>query len=172
MENADAQQNGDHRDPHRVNGREAMRDAIADTFARAKRKLLIYAPTLDAGLLNSSQAIDALTSLCAGGPPNHVHVLVEQGDRTVRENGRLTNLARRVSDLVEIRQLGEDTPASAEMFVIVDRNGYLHQPDVDKAQCVIDLDDTTRAGAFSHRFDRMWERSDPIASLRVLGLGR
>lgn len=172
MGNLDVQQDGNIREPHRATGREEMSAAIAESIGKASRKLSIYAPSINPLFFNSADAVAALASFCTAAPQNRVRFLVEQGDRTVRENGRLVNLARRISDLIEIRQLGEETAATAEMFMVVDNKGYLHQADSEKAQCVVDLEDTTRAGAFSNRFDRMWERSVVISGLHVLGLGR
>jgi hypothetical protein len=172
MGNPDVQQDGNIRDPHRVTGRDEMTVAIADAIGKTSRKLAIYAPSLNPAFFSSTSGIEALTAFCTASPQNRVRFLVEQGDRTIRENGRLVNLARRISDLIEIRQIGEETAATAEMFMIFDTHGYLHQADSEKAQCVVDPDDSTRAGAFSNRFDRMWERSVVINGLHVLGLGR
>jgi hypothetical protein len=166
------QQDGNIREPRRVSGLEAMRDTIADACSRAQRKIAIYAPSLDPVYLNGSQVVGALASVCTGGSQNRIRILVDQGDRSVRDNPRLIALARRVSDCIDIRELGEETPATMEMFIVIDRMGYVHQSDSDKAQCVIDLEEPTRAGAFTNRFDRMWERSVPIGELHVLGLGR
>jgi hypothetical protein len=149
-----------------------MRDTIADACSHARRKIAIYAPTLDPAYLNAPSVIDALAVVCTGGSQNRIRILVDQGDRSVRDNPRLIALTRRVSDFIDIRELGEETAATMEMFILIDRAGYVHQADADKAQCVVDLEDPTRAGAFANRFDRMWERSVPIGELHVLGLGR
>ena len=156
----------------RASGREAIKENVAVAFESARHQLSVYSPRLEPAYFNQSRVIDALAKLCAGGRPNKVRILVDRGDETIRSNGRVTNLAQRLSDFIELRQLGESGDVPSDTVVVIDRDGYLHQPDSEKAECIIDFSATHEVGALSKRFEQLWERSEPVAGLHVLGLAR
>jgi len=156
----------------RASGRDAVKENVALAFESARRAIAIYSPRLDPTLFNQSRVIDAMATFCAGGRPNKVRILVVRGDETIRSNARVTSLAQRFSDFIDLRQLGKGSGSPSDMFVVVDHNGYLHQPDSDKAECIVDFSVNHEVGAFFKRFEKMWERSEAIAGLHVTGLGR
>lgn len=156
----------------RASGRGALKENVALAFEKACHSISVYSPLLDPANFNQSRVIEALTKFCGGGRPNKARILVERGDETIRNNGRLADLARRFSDFVDIRQLSESSGAPSDMFVVVDRDGYLHQPDSEKAECIVQFSASHEVGALSRRFEQLWERSEPAAGLRVLGLGK
>ncbi len=156
----------------RASGREALKENVALAFESARRAIAIYSPHLDPTQFNQSRVIDALATFCAGGRHNKVRILVDHGDETIRNNGRLTGLARQFSDFIDLRQLGEGISAPVDMFVVIDRDSYLHQPDNQKAECIVDFSASHEVSALAKRFEQLWERSEPIAGLHVLGLGR
>ncbi|MFV1996897.1 MAG: hypothetical protein ACC641_02690 [Acidiferrobacterales bacterium] len=154
----------------RASGREAVKENVALAFESARRAIVIYSPLLDPAQFNQSRVIEAMATFCAGGRPNKVRILVGRGDETIRSNARVTSLARRFSDFIDLRQLGKGSGSPSDMFVVIDRNGYLHQPDSEKAECIVDFNASNEVGALSRRFEKMWERSEPIAGLHVTGL--
>lgn len=158
--------------PRRLTGRDAVADGVARIIGRARRSVSVYAPLLEPALFNTPAVREALLRLTAGGRPNAARILVEQGDATIRNNGRIVDLAQRISDFVQIRQLGEESPATMEMYVLIDRDGYLHQKDFGTTQCIIDFSTASQRGALARRFDQLWERSEPIPGLHVTGLSR
>jgi hypothetical protein len=158
--------------PHRLVGRDAVATGVADILGRAHRFVSIYAPMLEPTYFNTPAVREALAHLTAGGRPNAARILVEQGDATVRNNGRIADLAQRMSGFVQIRELSEETPATMEMYVLIDRDGYLHQKDTGTPQCIIDFSTASQRGALARRFDQLWERSQPIPGLHVTGLSR
>lgn len=155
----------------RASGREAVRENVAVAFESAHQHISVYSPRLDPAYFNQSRVIKALATLCAGGRPNKTRILVDRGNETIRSNGRVTNLARRFSDFIDLRQLGEGSGTPSDMFVVIDRNGYLHQPDSEKAECIVDFSASHEVGSLSRRFEQLWERSEPVSGLHVLGLG-
>ncbi len=156
----------------RASGREAVKENVALAFESARRAIAVYSPRLDPTQFNQSRVIDAMATFCAGGRPNKVRILVDRGDETIRSNARVTSLAQRFSDFIDLRQLGKGSGSPSDMFVVIDRNGYLHQPDSEKAECIVDFSASHEVGALSKRFEKLWERSEPIAGLHVTGLGR
>lgn len=156
----------------RASGREALKENVAVAFENACHSISIYSPLLDPANFNQSRVVDALAKFCSGGRPNKARILVDRGDETIRSNSRLADLARRFSDFVELRQLSEGYGAPSDMFVVIDRDGYLHQPDSEKAECIVQFSASHEVGALSRRFEQLWERSEAIPGLHVLGLGK
>ena len=156
----------------RASGREALQQNVAMAFENARHAIVVYSPWLQPAQFNQSRVISALAKLCAGGRPNKVRILVEHSDETIRNNGRLTDLTQRFSDFIELRQLGDGSNAPTDTFVVFDRDGYIHQLDSDKADCIVDFNTSHEASALFKRFEQLWERSEPVAGLHVLGLGR
>jgi len=156
----------------RASGREAIIENVASAFEKARHNISIFSPILDSNYFNTSRVTDALARLCTGGRPNRVRILVQRGDETIRNNGRITSLAQRLSDFVELKQLEHGVGTFSEMFILIDRDGYLRQPDHEKPECLVDFGASHELGALSRQFDKLWERSERIPGLHVLGLGR
>jgi hypothetical protein len=156
----------------RASGREAVMENVAAVLEHARRSVVIFAPLLDSVYFNSSRVNDALARLCSGGRPNRIRILVQRGDETIRSNGRIASLAQRFSDFVELRQLEEGNGTYSEMFIVSDRDGYLRQPDSQKAECLVDFNTSHEVGALSRQFEKLWEHSEPIPGLHVMGLSR
>jgi len=154
----------------RASGREAVKENVALAFENARHAIAVYSPRLDPTQFNQSRVISALAKICAGGRPNSIRLLVDRGDETIRSNGRITDMAQRFSDFVQIRQLSKETSALSDMFIVVGRDGYLHQPDSEKAECIVDFSASHEVGALTKRFEKLWERSESIAGLHVTGL--
>ncbi len=172
MGNEEKQTDAESDSRFRASGREAIKENVAAAFEQARHNIAIFSPVLDANYFNNSRVIDALAKLCTGGRPNRVRILVQRGDETIRHNGRITDLAQRLSDFVELKQLGEGAGSYSEMFIVIDRDGYLRQPDSEKAECLVDFSASHEVGALSQKFEKLWERSEAIPGLHVLGLGR
>lgn len=172
MGNEEYKNSNDSDSRFRASGREAIQHNVAVAFESARHSISVYAPLLDPANFNQSRPVDALATFCSGGRPNKARILVDRGDETIRNNSRVAHLARRFSDFIDIRQLGEGSGAPSDMFVVIDRGGYLHQPDSEKPECIVDFNASHEVGALSKRFEQLWERSEPIPSLHMLGLGR
>lgn len=156
----------------RASGHDALQENMALAFEKARRAIAAYSPRLNPDLFNQSRVVAAMTKLFAGGRPNNIRILVDHGQESIQNNGRLTDLAQRFSDFVELRQLGDGIKAPSDTFVVIDSKIYLHQMESDKAECIVDLEPSHEGSALAKRFEQMWERSEAIVGLRVVGLGR
>ncbi|KPK10308.1 MAG: hypothetical protein AMJ68_09640 [Acidithiobacillales bacterium SG8_45] len=172
MGNDENTTNNDSETRFRASGREAIIENVALAFEKARHHISIFSPILDSNYFNTTRVSDALAKLCTGGRPNRVRILVQRGDETIRNNGRITSLAQRLSDFVELKQLEQGVGTFSEMFIVIDRAGYLRQPDSEKPECLVDFGTGHDLGALSRQFDKLWERSERIPGLNVLGLGR
>jgi hypothetical protein len=156
----------------RASGREQIIENVAQALEKARHSVAIFSPILDSNYFNTSRAAEALAKLCSNGRPNRIRILVQRGDETIRNNGRITSLAQRLSDFIQIKQLEPSAGTFSDMFIVVDRDIYLRQPDYEKPECVVDFKATHELGALSRQFDKLWERSEAIPGLHVVGLGR
>jgi len=172
MGNEENKISGDSSSRFRASGREAVRENVAVAFDNARHSVSVYSPLLDPANFNQSRVIEALAKFCSGGRPNKARILVGHGDEMIRSNSRVADLARRFSDFIDIRQLNRDGGIPSDMFIVIDRDRYLHQPDSEKAECIVGLSTSHELGALSRRFEQLWERSEPVAGLHTLGLGR
>jgi hypothetical protein len=143
---------------------------IATLVSQARREIALFAPSLDPELFNTAALDHALISLATSHRHNRARLLVEDASQVVRDNARLVQLARRLSEFVEIRQVGDEHIGLREFFVLVDREGYLHQLDLGRPECLLDLHGRREAAELARRFQEMWDRSEPIASIRTAGL--
>jgi hypothetical protein len=143
---------------------------IATLASQARREIALFAPELEPALFNTAALDHALTSFATGHRYNRARLLVEDGQQAVRDNTRLVELARRLGEFIELRQVGEEHVGRRELFVLVDREGYLHQRDLAHPECLLDLHGRREAIELVQRFQEMWDRSQPIASIRTAGL--
>lgn len=157
--------------PHRVlKNRDEVRDYLAELAESAMHEIVIFAPRLDADLFNSARFARALASFAARHRHNLARIVVEDTEQALRDNDRLVELCRRLSDFIHLQQVGEEHLGRREMFVVVDHQGYLRQQDLAKPDCIAHPRDTREAVVLVRRFNELWDRSEAIASLRTSGL--
>ncbi len=153
-----------------LNSRDEVRDFLVTLLQQARRKISVFAPTLEGDLFNTSQVIGVLASFTASHRGNLVRFLVEDADRSLHQNARVAGLCRRFSDVIKMHQVDEDDTGLQEQFVIVDDRGYLHQPHLDRPGFRASADDRSETRQFAIRYERMWERSQTMPGVHTLGL--
>lgn len=153
-----------------IRDRDGIRNFIADLAEPARREIAVFAPGLDAHFFNSTRLSRALASFAARHRHNQARFLVEDGAQAMRDNDRIVALCRRLSDFIQLRQVGEEHLGIREMFVVVDRQGYLYQQDVTEPECLAHASDGKLAVELTGRFREMWERSIPVPGLLMAGL--
>jgi hypothetical protein len=154
----------------RVSGRDAMGDRLAQLVECARRELAILAPQLDPHWFNQSRVGTALARFLTTHPQNRARLLVEDAEQAVRDNDRVVSIARRLSDFLEIRRLGEQDLGCREMFALADRVGVFHQGDTTRLEALFSANDVRAAATLKQRFNEAWERSEPVTELRTAGL--
>lgn len=152
----------EHRHP---DTRETLRTAVLDVIARARHELLICSPALDATLYNGAALNEALAHFLARHARNRARVVIEDTEHMLTTCTRLVELARRFSDLLLIRRLGEPHHGLREMFVVADGESALVQPDVSVIDATLDLQAPRLAGPLVRRFEDIWAASEPAPGL-------
>jgi len=153
-----------------IRDRHEVSDFLVVLAENATREIVIFAPRLDGAFFNSSRFARALASFAARHRQNLARIVVEDTEQTLRDNDRLVGLCRRLSDFVHMQQVAEEHLGIREMFLVIDHRGYLHQQDIAKPDCIADFHNAHDAVLLARRFDELWDRSEPILSLRSTGL--
>ena len=143
---------------------------LAELAESAMREIVVFAPLLDGAFFNTPRFARALASFAARHRNNLARIVVEDTEQALRDNDRLVGLCRRLSDFIHMHQVSEEYLGIREMFLVIDHRGYLLQQDVAKPDCVADPRDAHEAVLLARRFDELWDRSEPILSLRATGL--
>lgn len=156
--------------PRVLRDRDGARDFIARLIEAAQREIDVFAPQLDPHLFNRARLARGLAGFAARHRRNRARFLVEDAAQAIRDNDCLVDLCRRFSEAIELRMVDEAYLGIREMFMVVDRTGYLHQEDTDRPECVADAADKGQAVKLALRFEQMWDRSAPVPGLHPPGL--
>lgn len=151
-----------------LRGREAVRDALPALPGRAQRELSLFAVRPDPYYLDSERFVAELAGFAARHRHNRARLLVDDPAWLAREHTRLTELLRRLSDGIELREIAEHDRGRSDLFLLIDRREYLVLED---GAAVEGRAGRTRreAIALAEAFEAMWERAN-AAFLRPLGL--
>ncbi len=150
--------------------RDELLAAVVDCIGHARRELLICSPMLDPAFYNRVACAEALGRFIARRAGNRVRVVVEDTEHMLLADVRLVELARRFSDIVLIRRLGEPHRGLAEMFLVADGEHCLHQRDIVSLEATLDLHAPRLATPLAHRFEAIWAASEPVPGLHPFRL--
>ena len=159
-----------HSNRRALRGAEAVQAAVLALIERAERTLAVYAPVLQPALLNGTAQTRALAQFAARHRSNTVRLLVDDAAQALRDNDRLVNVSRRLSDAIKWHEVEMEARGGGELFIIADGRTCLYVPDrlrndadwaETKDPLPVDL---------QQRFDTLWERSLPATALRPAGL--
>lgn len=151
-----------------IQGREALRAAIAGLMQEATREIRLYAPRLDATIFNYSIVVDALRQFAVRHTNNRALFLIEDG-ASLQENQRLLALIRRLNDRVALHEVGEEDRGGADLYLVIDHALHLHQGDVLRSDALIVRQKPHDTMHIVDRFDTAWHRSSSVR-LNSVGL--
>lgn len=150
--------------------RDSVRCAAVDLLLGARHEVLICAPMLDAAYFNRADLAQALGQFIARRAGNRIRIVVEDGEHMLQADVRLVELARRFSDLILIRRLGEQHHGLAELFIVVDGKSALHQSDITTVDATCDFHTPRLAEPLARRFETLWAASEPLTGLHSFRL--
>lgn len=152
----------EHRHPQT---REALHAATLDLVRAAQRELQIVTPALDAAVWNSAAMGEALGQFIARHARNRARIVIEDSEHMLATCTRLVALARRFSDLLLIRRLGEAHHGLSSMFALADQDSCLLQKDITVVDATLDLATPRSAARHRQRFEEIWDASEPVPGL-------
>jgi hypothetical protein len=150
---------------HHPQTREALRAAMLELVRAARHELEVVAPALDAAVWNSAAMGEALSHFIASHARNRVRIVVEDTEHMLSTCTRLVELARRFSDLLLVRRLGEAHHGLTTLFALADRESCLVQPDITMVDATFDRRAPRLAAAHRRRFEEIWDASEPVPGL-------
>lgn len=156
--------------PEQLRGRDALRDRIAELVEQARREIIVFAPQYERALFSTGRLSQAIASFATRQRQNRARFLVEDVGQLTRDNERLMELTRRFSDFINVHQVAEEHRGLRELFVVIDRTGFLRQEDIAVAAGVANATGKTQATTLAGRFEELWTHSTPLTGR--LGVGR
>jgi len=148
-----------------ITTRDDLRVAAADLIARARREIVICSPALDPALYNRAALVEALGHFIARQARCRARIVVEDTEHMLLSSIRLVELARRFSDLILIKRLGEQHHGLTEMFMVADGESCLYQQDTATIDATLDLQAPHLAVPLAQRFENIWAASEPAPGL-------
>lgn len=152
-----------------VHGHDALAQAVAALLQSARREVRLFAPYIEPAVFHTSIVTGAIAKFAAQHARNHVSVLVEDVAQVTRDNGRIIELARRLADGVELREVEDNDRGARDLFLLIDHAAFLVLEDVGRSDGIVSTRAPQELAQLIGRFDDAWERATPVA-LRTLGL--
>jgi len=155
---------------HIVRTRDEVTTALQSLLGEARQRVDIFAPRLDPHFFNTQSVTEALTAVATRNRLSRVRLLTEDSHQASRDNIRLINLARKLSDFVRLQRVGEEHVGLNELIVLVDGRASLVQADLARPEAVVERGGGHGTAELVLRFNAMWDRSEPIPEIHTTGL--
>lgn len=152
-----------------VNGHEALAHAVTALLHSARREVRMFAPVVEPAIFHTASVTGAIARFAAQHSRNRMNLLIEDVAQVMRDNGRLVDLARRLADGIELREVEDNDRGARDLFLLIDHSAFLMLEDVARSDGVVSTRAPQELAQFVSRFDDIWERATPVA-LRTLGL--
>lgn len=149
-----------------------LQQAAIALLAQAKREILIVSPDLEHERFDNDEFIDALSAFARSSRYTTTRLLIANPSLAVSEGHRLVKLARKLSSLIEIRQLHDDDidTSQPQAWLVADNIGLLRCTNRDPWQGSLLPKGTPYAQQARSRFLEWWERGSEIQDFRELNI--
>src|SRR5581483_5834231 len=81
-----------------VQGEAGIGRALAQLIRFARREVRLFAPVLDPAIFHGATVTQAMAHFVTQHSRNRIRILIEDVTQTLRDTGRLVDLARRLAD--------------------------------------------------------------------------
>jgi hypothetical protein len=152
-----------------VQGEAGIGRALAQLIRAARREVRLFAPVLNPAIFHGATVTQAMAHFVTQHSHNRIRILIEDVTQTLRDNGRLVDLARRLADGIELREAEDADRGARDLYLLADRSAFLMQEDVGRSDAIVNLRTPHAAAQLLGRFDAAWDRAAAVA-LRTLGL--
>ncbi|HNP01396.1 MAG TPA: hypothetical protein PKN43_01295 [Agitococcus sp.] len=145
-----------------------MQQAAIALLAEAQREILIVSPDLEHERFDNEAFCEALSAFARSSRYTSTKILIADPQLAIEDGHRVIKLMRRISSLIEIRQLHEHDIEHAEAVMIADSIGLLRCINRDPWQGSLLPKGTPYAQQMRERFMEWWERGAEISDFREL----
>lgn len=151
--------------------RRGAQEATGLLLAQAQHELAILTRDLDPDLFESPAALEAIKRIALSGRAARIRILVRDPREAAVDARRLVALAQRLPSAFALRTPVEEIDRHyGSAFLLNDRGGYLFRPLADRLDGSGSTCEPGRHAQLLAVFDEIWERSEPAAELRALGI--
>ena len=149
-----------------------LQNAAITLLSQSKREILIVTPDLEHTRFDNDEFINALSAFSRSSRYTVTRLLVANPSMAVTEGHRLVKLARKLSSLIDIRQLHDDDidASQPQAWIVADDIGLLRCTNRDPWQGSLLPKGTPYAQQARTRFMEWWERGAEIQDFRELGI--
>lgn len=153
---------------------ENRQDAIETTtriIHSARRTLWIRTFTLDPGLLDAREVMDALRSFATAGRGNGIRILLFDAATPQRNQAPMLALAQRLPSVFLFRELEDPADRSdPAAWIASDAGGYYLRRLGERIEGESELHAPARCRQLRASHNQAWERARPVSEFRTLGL--
>lgn len=154
-----------------IEDREAAVATTAALVLGARRSLCIYSRDLDPGLFDAPPVLDALRRFGTAGLGGEARIVLQDAATPQRAHAPLLALAQRLPSVFAFREADDPVDrAYPSAFIANDAGGFYFRGLGHRFDGEADLHAPGRARQLRATFERVWERSRPVAEYRALGI--
>jgi len=145
-----------------------LQQAAIALLAQAQREILLLSPDLEHERFDNPAFVEALSAFARSSRYTKTQILIAEPRLAIEDGHRLVKLMRRLSSLIEIRQLHENDIEHCEAILVADNIGLLRCTNRDPWQGSLLPKGTPYAQQKRERFVEYWERAHEISDFREL----
>lgn len=145
-----------------------LQQAAIALLAQAKRDVFIMTPDLEHERFDNDDFCEALSAFARSSRYTQTKILIANPQLAIEDGHRVIKLMRRISSLIEIKQLHEHDIEHSQAMMIADNIGLLRCTNRDPWQGSLLPKGTPYAQQMRDYFVECWERADDIKDFREL----
>ena len=146
------------------------RVAIDKVIASARRLVRIFDRDLSDPGYRAAARVELLESFVLANRRNLVQIALHDARHLNRDCARLMELFRRHAHAFAIHHTLDAARHATDALVIADEHSFWHRLHQDQPRAVFGLGDGAGTAPLIHRFEEIWESSEPAVGATVLGL--
>lgn len=154
----------------RLDGPDQFHQATALLLTQTVRELHIVTPDFEAERFNNAAFADALSQFARRSKHTQTRFLVGDPAIAIRWGHHVVSLARRLTSLIQIRQLHEDDYDPAEAWMVADDIGLIRRDTMDGYLGLLSAKAIPQAQQKNRRFVELWERGHEVPEFRQMFL--
>ena len=157
--------------PRSIHTQQDAIDTVIQIINSARRTLWIRSFTLDPGLLDVREVLDALRGFATSGRGNEVRILLHDAANPQRNQAPLLALAQRLPSVFLFRELADPADRSdPAVWIASDAGAYYVRRIGERIEGESELHAPARCRQLRASHQVAWERSRPVTEYRALGL--
>ncbi len=157
--------------PRMIERRQEAVETVTNIITAAGRTVWIRSFTLDPGLLDAPEVMQALRTFATSGRGNEVRILLHDAASPQRNQAPLLALAQRLPSVFLFRELVDPEDRNdPSAWIASDAGGYYLRTLGERIEGEAELHAPARCRQLRASHNQAWERARPVSEYRSLGL--